>query len=191
MLLLAAGFSRRFGADKTLQCLPDGQTLALASLQRILSVTQQVSVVLRPEQQQLRALLAAQSLHLIETNEAEKGLGASLAAGVAATQDAAGWLVALADMPWIFPSSYQQVLAALSEGPPSLICAPAYRGQRGHPVGFGRDWLAALQHLSGDTGARSLLLHYPECVQLLPCDDPGVLQDIDHPQDLLLRTEEA
>jgi molybdenum cofactor cytidylyltransferase len=52
----------------------------------------------------------------------------------------------------------------------------AHRGRRGHG--------AALSRLSGDTGARVLLQAHRRSLLLLPCDDPGVLQDIDLPEQL-------
>jgi molybdenum cofactor cytidylyltransferase len=183
VLLLAAGFSRRFGADKTLWPLADGTPLAAACVRRIQTITPHLCVVLRPEQQQLAALLAPQAVRMIVTSDAERGMGASLAAGVAATADAAGWLIALADMPYIQPQSYQQLLQRLSAGPDDLICLPDYQGQRGHPVGFGRYWRAELLALDGDSGARGLLVRHAAQVERLACSDPGVLADIDRPQD--------
>ncbi len=41
-----------------------------------------------------------------------------------------------------------------------------------------------LQNLQGDEGARSLIKRYQSEVQLLECDDAGILADIDTPEDL-------
>ena len=60
-------------------------------------------------------------------------MGCSLACAVRATPDAAGWLVALADMPYIATRSHQQVAAALRSG--ASIAATEFQGRRGHPVG--------------------------------------------------------
>jgi molybdenum cofactor cytidylyltransferase len=111
-------------------------------------------------------------------------MGASLAWGVAQTRAADGWLVALADMPFIAPSTLRAVTTAVRE--PLGIAAPLYGGRRGHPVAFGRGHGAALSRLSGDAGARALLQAHAGSLLLLPCDDPGVLQDIDLPEQLPL-----
>src|SRR5947208_4959013 len=79
----------------------------------------------------------------------------SLACGVQATPDADGWLVALADMPWIKPSTIRTLAAALTAG--ADIVAPSYNGERGHPVGFARRHYAALSALTGDEGARAIV----------------------------------
>ena len=64
------------------------------------------------------------------------------------------------------------------------LIAAAYKGERGHPVGIGsrfRDQLLALQ---GDAGARHIVRANPGLLQLVECDDPGVLRDIDTRDDL-------
>lgn len=91
-------------------------------------------------------------------------------------------MIALADMPWINPVTIAQVADALRSGAP--IAAPAWQGQRGHPVGFSQAFGAELAALTGDGGAKSLIQVYRERVRLVDCADPGVLRDIDAPEDL-------
>ncbi|HXK57970.1 MAG TPA: NTP transferase domain-containing protein, partial [Gammaproteobacteria bacterium] len=67
----------------------------------------------------------------------------------------------------------------------AALVAPGYRGRRGHPVGFSADWGERLAALSGDAGARHLLASHRRELQLLPVADPGVLQDVDTPEELL------
>jgi len=112
--------------------------------------------------------------------EAARGMGASLAAGVEADHEAESWIVALADMPCISIESIEAVARSLDSGAP--LVAPFYRGQRGHPVGFGFAHRAALVALDGDAGARALLTSHP--LTRVEVDDPGILRDIDTPADL-------
>ena len=72
-----------------------------------------------------------------------------------ATKDAAGWIVALGDMPWIQSSTIARVAAAIADG--AVVAAPFHRGQRGHPVGFGAACFAELAALTGDDGAKSVV----------------------------------
>jgi molybdenum cofactor cytidylyltransferase len=74
------------------------------------------------------------------------------------------------------------VLAALQNGSP--IAAPAYQGQRGHPVGFSAAFGGALRALHSDAGARELLQRHAAEITLIACDDAGTLADIDTPSDL-------
>lgn len=184
-LLLAAGYGRRFGADKLLHPLADGTPLAVASARALRAACPRVLAVLRPEQDVLAGLLAAEGLEVVLCPEARGGMGHSLSAGVAASPDAAGWLVALADMPFIRPATLSRVAATLVAGAP--LAAAACAGQRGHPVGFAARWRSELLALSGDEGARTLLRAQGHLLQLIETDDPGVLRDVDRPTDLALQ----
>lgn len=107
------------------------------------------------------------------------GMGHSIAAGVAATGDAEGWLVLPADMPLLRPASILAVADALAHDP---VCYAQYRGQRGHPVGFNAELFSELVGLQGDEGARRILARYPS--HGVELDDPGVLMDVDTLEDL-------
>jgi molybdenum cofactor cytidylyltransferase len=178
-ILLAAGSSRRFGSDKRWHSLPDGTPMALASARHLLAACPTAIAVIRPNDQPLAELLGAAGLSCIVCPEAEHGMGHSLATGVAATAGASGWLVALADMPFIQPDSYRVVIAALERG--ARMARPAFEGRVGHPVGFAdacRDDLLALR---GDQGGKAIIEANPTTLVRCPVDNPGVLQDVDHP----------
>jgi molybdenum cofactor cytidylyltransferase len=102
------------------------------------------------------------------------------AAGDAEDTGDAGWLVALADMPWLQVATLRAVSAALLA--PHSIAAACYQGRRGHPVGFGAAHYEALIRLDGEHGARGLL--HSGAVTLIETGDPGVLDDVDTPQAL-------
>ena len=186
-LLLAAGYSRRFGADKLLAPLADGTPVAVAAARVLrdgmtlaLGERTRIIAVIRPEQKDLAALLGHENIKVLMSDAAQHGMGASLAAAVAATADAQGWIVALGDMPFIKPETVAEVARALAAG--NKIAAPAVNGRRGHPVGFAASFGAALGTLAGDEGARRLLAE--NAVTLIACDDAGILQDVDRPEDL-------
>jgi molybdenum cofactor cytidylyltransferase len=181
-ILLAAGRSTRFGADKLLHPLADGTPLALAAARTLAAALPGGLAVVNGDSAELAHLLEAAGLAVSVCPHAHEGMGASLAWGVARTRAADGWLIALADMPFIVPSTVRAVAAAVRE--PLSIAAPICGGRRGHPVAFGRGHGAALASLTGDTGARAVLQAHRDSLLLLPCDDPGVLQDIDLPEQL-------
>jgi molybdenum cofactor cytidylyltransferase len=109
-------------------------------------------------------------------------MGVSLACGVREGGIADGWIVALADMPWIAPASISAVADAIKGG--AEIAAASYRGDRGHPVGFAKSYFRALTALTGDEGARSIVAARKWALQAIDVDDPGVLRDVDRPTDL-------
>lgn len=108
------------------------------------------------------------------------GMGDSIAAGVAACPQLAGWLITLGDMPFILPATVEQVVAGLSD---DGINVPVINGEFGHPVAFGRGFGPGLMALSGDRGAKPLFASAK--VVEVPVDDPGVLWDVDVPEALV------
>ena len=182
-LLLAAGSSRRFGEDKLLYPLADGTPLAVAAARSLAAVLPGSIAVVGPGSTGLERLLRASGLAVVVNPRADEGMGTSLAQGVASATDAAGWVIALADMPWIATSTVAGVAGALHDG--ASVVAPVYRGKRGHPVGFSARHRAGLTGLAGDSGARCLLEHHAAELVFVEVDDPGILRDVDSPADLL------
>lgn len=181
-ILLAAGSSRRFGSNKLVVPLPDGTPLVLAVVRRLQLVVNAVIVVVHPQDQVLPELLATENVQVVICQNADAGMGASLAAGVAASGDARGWIIVLADMPAIQISTLQRVAQALDNG--AVLAAPYHAGQRGHPVGFHSSVRDELLTLSGEAGARDILTRHAAAVVRLDVDDAGILLDIDTPADL-------
>ncbi|GAB7549773.1 nucleotidyltransferase family protein [Cupriavidus sp. 8B] len=183
-ILLAAGYGRRFDPagqrNKLLATLPDGRTVAGRSARTLVSVLPGTLAVIRPGNPALAAELRAAGCKVLETPAAQAGMGAALAAAVAATPDASGWVVALADMPWL-PAELVQAVA-LTITTRDAIAAPWRDGRRGHPVGFGSAWRDTLLKLDGDEGARELLKTQP--VMRILTEDEGAFRDVDTPGDL-------
>ncbi len=108
-----------------------------------------------------------------------RGMGDSIAAGVAARANSPGWLILPADMPRVRPETLVAVARALQT---HAVAYAQYQGRRGHPVGFSAELYSELIALSGDEGARRLVARYP--ADAVEVDDPGVLIDIDTAEDL-------
>jgi len=180
-ILLAAGAGSRFGGGKLLHEL-EGVAIGVRAARNLVATGLPVTAVVRPGSDELRRLLEAAGCTVTVCANAAEGMGASLAHAVSETRDAAGWVVALADMPWIQPHTIQQVTDALTRG--AVIAAPTYHGMRGHPVGFGASLRDELLACSGDEGARAAAKrHYAEA-ELVAVDDAGVIFDIDRKEDI-------
>jgi molybdenum cofactor cytidylyltransferase len=102
---------------------------------------------------------------------------------VRAAPDAQGFVVALADMPFIRSSTIAAVRDALAAGAP--LAAPYFRARRGHPIGIAAKFREALEALEGDEGARKIVAANEKSLVKIPVGDPGVLRDIDTPADLV------
>lgn len=91
------------------------------------------------------------------------------------------WLLAPADMPRLSARVVDQLLREAASWKQQSILVPMIGEQRGHPVLF--PWALADEvfSLSENEGINQLLKRHP--VQMLPCDDPAILEDIDTPED--------
>ncbi len=188
-VLLAAGRGSRFdpagAVNKLLAALPDGTPVAVQAARRLRAVLEDVVAVVPAagthgaEAERLAVLLAEAGCDVLRCPHAARGMGASLAAGVEARPHAGGWIIALADMPWLDPRTIAQVAGALDA---HHCVAPFHRGRRGHPIGFGADYFTGLAALDGDEGARGLI--DPARLVCLDVEDGGVLRDVDTPGDL-------
>ena len=181
-LLLAAGSATRFGSDKLLHELPHGVPIAVQAARHFRMALRRIVAAVRPGADQVARLLAAEGCEVVVAENAAEGMGASLARAARAAGEADGYLVALADMPFVRPSSIAAVRDALAAGAP--LAAPYFRARRGHPVGISGRFRAELEALGGDEGARQLLAKHEAELVKVPVGDPGVIRDIDKPSDL-------
>jgi molybdenum cofactor cytidylyltransferase len=181
-ILLAAGYSKRFGSDKLLYPMADGTPMAVATAQKLYAAVNPVLAVVRPESIELADLLSAEGLQIVNCAAAKTGMGASIACGIKASLDAQAWVIALADMPFIQTATIKQLIALLCKG--AAIAAPQYQGRRGHPVGFNQQFGTLLSQLTGDMGARTVLQKYRTQTTLFSCHDMGIHYDVDTLQEL-------
>ncbi|EMA4139224.1 nucleotidyltransferase family protein [Cronobacter turicensis] len=168
IIILAAGKGERFRAG-------GGTTHKLEAL-----------LAGKPVLQHVLAAAQASGLpwHLVRPEGGTDGMGDSIALGVKATPDAAGWLILPGDLPLITAASLRQVAKALNEKP---VVVPHYQQRHGHPVGFRLEYFDALAALSGDEGAKAIVRAARARAEVLTLalNDAGIVQDIDVPADLL------
>ena len=179
-LLLAAGSASRFGSDKLRHALPHGVPIAVQAARNLKSELARVLVVVRSTE--MRSIFAADGCETVVCENAAEGMGASLACATRAAGPTDGYIVALADMPFVRPTTIAAVREALTKGAP--LAAPYFRARRGHPVGIAGRYYEQLIALGGDEGARQLLAAHERELLKIPVGDPGVIRDIDRPEDL-------
>jgi molybdenum cofactor cytidylyltransferase len=180
-ILLAAGSGTRFGSQKLLARLPNGEYVVEASARRLLGCCPRVVAVVGVENG-VRACLEDLGCEVIVNPRAAEGMGTSLACGVTQTRDAASWLIALGDMPFIRSETLAGIQSAgrIDEH----IVVPQFNRLRGHPVRFPAAVAEDLLAMTGDRGARALFEKHASRLLVWPTEDSGVLADIDTPDDL-------
>ena len=193
VLLLAAGQSRRFGSQKLMYPLRmdsrrPAQPMLGWTLEILRQVTPNLLVVTDADQSNLIEYLESQRVDYVLNQQADQGLGTSLATGIQAVKDQ--WqfaMVALADMPFILPETYSTLL---NQANPKAIVVPEIsledgKVKRGNPVVFGRNFFDELSHLNQDFGGKEIIREHQGAVISVALDDRGVLQDVDLPEDVL------
>ncbi|MCR9219836.1 MAG: molybdopterin-binding/glycosyltransferase family 2 protein [Alphaproteobacteria bacterium] len=185
-LLLAAGQSRRMGAENKLLAEIDGRPMAAHAAEALRqSSVDGIVVVTGCDPEDVRAAVALCEADFVHNPDYAEGLSASLKRGIAALpDDADGVVVCLADMPRVDRTAIDRLIAAFDPAAGRAICAPTYRGKRGNPVLFARRFFAEMQDLAGDAGAKALIGAYEDLVVEVEMGDPAVLTDIDTPEAL-------
>lgn len=175
IIILAAGYSRRFNSDKRRARLQSGETLLDATLNKIPESFKQRVLVLHPGDEEF-GLRYQSNWTLCIAEQANKGMGHSLVAAMPYAQNWDAAVIGLADMPYVQRNTYRAIQKALVKHP---IVRPRCHGRMGNPVGFKSAFFKELSELDGDQGARNLLVSHEEKLHLMDCNDWGVIQDID------------
>ena len=186
-ILLAAGKSARFGSNKLLHPVIDNTPMILMSAKKLVSVLPDSIVVINRSLSTLITQLEQMGLRVVINEQAEQGMGSSIACGVRAsesvTESTSGWLIMLADMPYIKPETIKLLVDKLKDG--GSIVAPTLGQQRGHPVGFSSCFKDELLALNKDMGARHILKNHQSELELVSVNDEGIIIDIDQASDIL------
>jgi molybdenum cofactor cytidylyltransferase len=178
-LVLAAGAATRFGSHKQLALL-DGVPLLEHSLRAIAAaLVDRVVVVLGAGADEIVASLDLHGAEPIVCPRWAEGQSASLACGLAELAACEAVVVTLGDQPRLAPDAVRRVIAA-RDG--AAAVRATYGGLPGHPVLLERELFEPLRDVSGDRGARNLLLSVP--VLEVPCEDLGGGEDVDTPAEL-------
>lgn len=180
-ILLAAGSSLRFGADKQTTLI--GGVPMLTRAARLLLDAGFVApiVVLGARAAEHRRLLAGSEMRILENAAAASGMASSLVAALDAAGDCDAVVITVCDQPAVTAAHLRTLVAAWRSTGSSLV-ASSYSGTRGVPALFAAKHFAELRRLHGDRGAGPLLGRHADAVHLIPL--PGGEVDIDTPADL-------
>ncbi len=181
-LIFAAGASSRFGGPKMRHKLDDGNRILAKTMGVYAQVFEQVNVVVRAGDHALISLVEELGGVCILNSRFEDGLSQSIIAGVKNCGPARAWLLALGDMPYV---SAKTVEGLVEQATSESIVVPRTSAGNGNPIIFGTKFSPELLALTGDLGAKPVVMRHPDCVQFYDCKDTGVHHDIDQLSDIL------
>ncbi|MGH2782369.1 MAG: nucleotidyltransferase family protein [Thermoleophilaceae bacterium] len=178
-LVLAAGAGTRFGSAKQLAEL-DGRPLLEHSIRAMTaSPVGRVVVVLGLGAEEVAAEVDLHGAEAVVCDRWEEGQSASLACGLAELSECEAVVVTLGDQPRLSPDAIRRVIAARNG---AAAVRATYAGAPGHPVLLERELFERMRDVTGDHGARHLLISMQ--TREVPCEDLGGGEDVDTPAQL-------
>jgi xanthine dehydrogenase accessory factor len=186
-LVLAAGLSRRMGTNKLVTEI-GGKTLVRRAAEAALEAgLSPVIVVTGHEPEKIEQALAGLPVQIVHNPSYADGLSTSIKRGIESLPpDCDGVMVLLGDMPGVTAELARRVAAAFDPVKSRSIAVATAEGERGHPVLWGRQFFPELMQLSGDQGARGLMMQHAGNIVEVVAGDAGPLTDIDTPEALEL-----
>jgi CTP:molybdopterin cytidylyltransferase MocA len=178
-LILAAGSGSRFTRGPKQLADLGGRPLLYWALEAQCAVTEleRIVLVLGARAEEILAAVELGRAEAVICSDWAVGQSASLKTGMRALAGSDTVIVTLGDQPLITADTIRRFL-----GQPAGTRA-LYKGRPGHPVVLGREQIAAIESLSGDSGARGLLSggREIECDALSPWGglDVDTVDDLD------------
>jgi molybdenum cofactor cytidylyltransferase len=187
-VVLAAGFSRRFGANKLLEPFWGKPLLRWVVEAGLRSRLSSVGVVLGHEHNRVREVLAdliSERRLIFTINDSyQQGQSASVIAGLSVVPlSSAGAMFLVGDQPLLDFHVIDRLISAF-EASAGSICYPSCGGRRGNPVIFDSRFFAALRQLRGDVGGSVVIEAHRGAAVPVIFDDELPFHDIDRRDDL-------
>ena len=185
-VILSAGRSSRMGRPKALlRHVPSGYTFVghLIRAARAAGLSP-VLVVGRRGDHPLAAEVSHHGGSLVLNDDPDQGQLSSVQAGLAAAvaSGASAIMVLPVDVPLVSTAVLTAVLKSAEESR-AVIARASHRGRHGHPVLFTNAVFDELRAADRTLGARAIVRADPARVTDVEVDDPGVLFDVDTPED--------
>ena len=186
MILLAAGFSRRFGENKLLYPIK-GKPMYLWTMEKLKEIQKEGladSLVVVSQYEEILKEAARQEIPGVKNPRSERGISSSLQIGLEAvegfkrrdTEDY--YMFFVADQPFLRKETVENFLADFKISGKRIGCM-SYRRTPGNPVIFQEYFVPELLELRGDTGGKKVLKKHMEEVFFYEIRDPGELEDWD------------
>ena len=182
-VVLAAGESRRMGRQKLL--LPFGETTVVGAVVTAAQASRagRTLVVLGADREAIRRGLEPAGVDFAVNENYPLGMLTSIQAGFRALpDDAKAAVVLLGDQPFLAPRVIDLVIDAHEAGSKGIV-VPAVQGRRGHPVLIDLKYRDEVLAIDPADGLRRLMLAHPDDSLEIDVADPGILRDLDTPED--------
>ncbi len=187
-IVLAAGMSRRFGANKLLAPLHGKPLIRTVVEAALASRLARLFVVLGHESDRVRGAIGGladdERLEIVINADYADGQSSSVRAGLrAATVDFTAAMFLMGDQPWLDRQIIDALIHAFQASEKD-ICYPSHQGKRRNPVIFGARFFPQILALTGDVGARALIEANPGAACIVDYAQAAPFRDVDRAADL-------
>jgi molybdenum cofactor cytidylyltransferase len=175
-VIMAAGFSKRFGRQKLLMKI-GGKPILLHVIEAVeKSGFEEIILVCRHKA--VEKLIIGKNIKVAHNNDAVLGISSSVKCGVRSASPADAYIFFTGDQPFIDVDTILKLKATFNEKKGSII-VPRFNGVAGNPVIFSAKWADSLKMLSGDTGGRSIIAANANDVYYVDLESSVAGTDID------------
>jgi molybdenum cofactor cytidylyltransferase len=182
-MVLAAGQSRRMGTQKLLLPLQGKPMIAIVVDELLRSPVDEVFVVVGKDGDAVRQALAGRNVRFVTNTQPEEEMLQSVRCGLAAMPpETVAAIVALGDQPGISSDVVAELVCSYHASEHGIV-VPICGGKRGHPLLFSVRYREEVLTCHDGRGLRGLLDAHPDDVLEVEVGKPGVLEDIDWPEE--------
>lgn len=179
-IILASGFSRRFGENKLLVEF-QGKTLVEHIMDKVLACNfNSISIVAKDRE--VLDLADKRGINTLLNQNSHLGQSESIKIGLKRSLSADGLMFFVADQPLLDIETIKLLINEFKNNKENII-VPTFNGKKGNPVIFPVKFKDDLLKTEGDTGGRNVIKKHISSVNFVELKDENALKDIDIRED--------
>jgi len=179
-IILAAGLSRRMGAQNKLLLPVNGVPMIRHMVEIYASISTRIIVVTGHEAGKIETALFGTNVMFAFNPDFTDGQASSVACGLRASGSEGPVLMGLGDQPRLELDDLHTLLEAHMEADPARISIPVAHGKRGNPIVIPAHLRGALLADSRSPGCKTFTRAHPQHVQFHELKAVGFYTDVDN-----------
>lgn len=205
MIMLAAGNSRRFGANKLLYEI-DGIPMYRHVLEQLDDTKKKIeniyseysdivqlnnlyrnnitakiicNIIVITQYDAIAEAVKTKEIQVLYNPHPEDGISSSVKIGLNASLDADAVLFTVSDQPWLTSETICELIHVFLNTSKGIACI-SYQGKMGNPCIFDRKYYNELLSLEGDKGGKKVIMKHLDDTQIYEIEAGRELEDIDY-----------